>query len=283
MRYQLRHAPGLRAQCSRPPPSEARQPGVDDAGRMSACSARPGRSCSAAIAVSLGAVAVWAALEGGRAWVIALAAAALALWMGTWRVGSSRADGNESGAATAYSPVTWRRSLAATRQLSGATFAHESDPERRKALRDRLILTYAPLVKFVAGRLGATLPVARRRAGSRLLRPARADRRDRALRPRPRDQVRDVRDRAHQGRDHRRAPLARLGAALGAHAGPRDRAGDRRARAPPAPRPDRRGDRRRRSGSRSRSSRTASPTSRARRWRRSTSCGRRRRAATRSR
>ncbi len=29
---------------------------------------------------------------------------------------------------------------------------------RDQALRDRLILTYAPLVKFVAGRLGATLP-----------------------------------------------------------------------------------------------------------------------------
>ena len=29
---------------------------------------------------------------------------------------------------------------------------------RDRALRDRLILTYAPLVKFVAGRLGATLP-----------------------------------------------------------------------------------------------------------------------------
>jgi RNA polymerase sigma factor for flagellar operon FliA len=27
-----------------------------------------------------------------------------------------------------------------------------------RALRDRLILTYAPLVKFVAGRLGASLP-----------------------------------------------------------------------------------------------------------------------------
>lgn len=37
-------------------------------------------------------------------------------------------------------------------------FRAESDTERRKALRDRLILTYAPLVKFVAGRLGATLP-----------------------------------------------------------------------------------------------------------------------------
>jgi hypothetical protein len=36
----------------------------------------------AAIAVSLGLVAVWAALEGGRAWIVALAAAAIAFWMG---------------------------------------------------------------------------------------------------------------------------------------------------------------------------------------------------------
>ena len=36
----------------------------------------------AAIAVSLALVAVWAALEGGRAWIVALAAAAIALWMG---------------------------------------------------------------------------------------------------------------------------------------------------------------------------------------------------------
>ncbi len=33
-----------------------------------------------------------------------------------------------------------------------------------------------------------------------------------------RDQVRDLRDHPHQGRDHRRAALARLGAALGARA-----------------------------------------------------------------
>jgi hypothetical protein len=36
----------------------------------------------AVIAVSLGLVAIWSALEGGRAWVIALAAGAIALWMG---------------------------------------------------------------------------------------------------------------------------------------------------------------------------------------------------------
>jgi hypothetical protein len=36
----------------------------------------------AAISLSLALVAAWSALEGGRAWVIALAAGALALWMG---------------------------------------------------------------------------------------------------------------------------------------------------------------------------------------------------------
>jgi len=35
-----------------------------------------------AIAVSLALIAAWSALEGGRAWVIALTAGALALWMG---------------------------------------------------------------------------------------------------------------------------------------------------------------------------------------------------------
>jgi RNA polymerase sigma factor for flagellar operon FliA len=32
------------------------------------------------------------------------------------------------------------------------------DAEQRRALRDRLILTYAPLVKYVAGKLGSWLP-----------------------------------------------------------------------------------------------------------------------------
>jgi hypothetical protein len=35
-----------------------------------------------ALAVGLGLVAVFAALEGGSAWVIALASAALAVWLG---------------------------------------------------------------------------------------------------------------------------------------------------------------------------------------------------------
>lgn len=34
------------------------------------------------LSAGLGLIAVFSALEGGRAWVIALAAAAIALWMG---------------------------------------------------------------------------------------------------------------------------------------------------------------------------------------------------------
>jgi len=36
----------------------------------------------AVLSAGLGLIAVFSALEGGRAWVIALAAAALAVWMG---------------------------------------------------------------------------------------------------------------------------------------------------------------------------------------------------------
>jgi hypothetical protein len=36
----------------------------------------------AALAAGLGLVAVYSALEGGRAWVIAVSAAAVAVWMG---------------------------------------------------------------------------------------------------------------------------------------------------------------------------------------------------------
>jgi len=35
-----------------------------------------------AISVSLGLIAVWAAVSGGRAWVVAFGALAVALWMG---------------------------------------------------------------------------------------------------------------------------------------------------------------------------------------------------------
>ena len=46
------------------------------------CSAAFSGLLFAALALSLGLVAVYSALEGGSAWVIALAAAALALWLG---------------------------------------------------------------------------------------------------------------------------------------------------------------------------------------------------------
>ena len=38
------------------------------------------------------------------------------------------------------------------------SYCATSDAEAKRVLRDRLILTYAPLVKFVASRLGASLP-----------------------------------------------------------------------------------------------------------------------------
>ena len=100
---------------------------------------------------------------------------------------------------------------------------------RDRILRDRLILTYAPLVKYVAGAPGERPAGTRRRGRPRLLRPSRADWRDRALRPQPRHQVRDLRDRAHQRVDHRRAPLDGLGAAP-VRSRARHRARHRRAR-----------------------------------------------------
>ena len=46
-----------------------------------ACSATSSESCSPRSPIGLGLIAVYSALAGGGAWVIALAAAALALWM----------------------------------------------------------------------------------------------------------------------------------------------------------------------------------------------------------
>ena len=96
--------------------------------------------------------------------------------------------------------------------------------------RERLVVAYSPLVKYVAGRMASGLPSHVEEGdliSYGLLGP---DRRDRALRPRARDQVRDLRRLPDQGRDHRRAALARLGAALGARPGPRRREGPPEAR-----------------------------------------------------
>ena len=143
-----------------------------------------------------------------------------------------------------------------------------------QALRDRLILNYAPIVKYVAGRLGSGLPahvdegdlVSYGLLG--LISAIERYEPDRDVKfetyaiarikgsildeLRALDWVpRSVRSRARQ---IERA-MAELEAKLGARARPTRRS-------------------RRRSGSRSRSSRAASPTSPAPRSRRSTSCGR---------
>jgi hypothetical protein len=79
VRYQLRHAPGLRGDCTGVPLSGSR------GGRREYAPTVQRRALGAlfaTIAVSLALIAVWSALSGGRAWVIAFAAAALALWMG---------------------------------------------------------------------------------------------------------------------------------------------------------------------------------------------------------
>ena len=103
--------------------------------------------------------------------------------------------------------------------------------------RERLILHYSPLVKFVAGRVAAGLPQNIEQSdlvsyGIFGLIDA-IDKFDpgRGL------QVRDLRDLAHQGRHHRRAALDRLGAALGAREGTLDRAGVLEARERAAPEP----------------------------------------------
>ena len=74
MRYQLRHAPGL---CRSVAASASEAAGCEDGGVQRLALT----GLFGTIALALGAVAVWAALEGGRAWVIALTSAALALWM----------------------------------------------------------------------------------------------------------------------------------------------------------------------------------------------------------
>ena len=133
-----------------------------------------------------------------------------------------------------WKPTSKRSS---SRSSGAATRTAASEP-RPRAARRRL------LAAGQVRRRPDVLRPARARRGGRphLLRADRPDQRDRALRPRARDQVRDVRDHAHQGRDHRRAARAGLGAALRARPRPRDRARPRQARAPAAPDADRRGD-----------------------------------------
>ena len=111
----------------------------------------------AVIAISLGGLAIYAILSGGRAIVIGLAAPGSG---SGWPICRAKADGREQldrerrfFGFTAYSVVVSVKPGSETQALW-----QDYRRTRDQALRDRLILTYAPLVKFVAGRLGATLP-----------------------------------------------------------------------------------------------------------------------------
>ena len=151
-----------------------------------------------------------------------------------------------------------------------------------KAIRDRLILTYAPLVKFVAGRLGSGLPAhvdENDLVSYGLLGLIGAIERY--------DPDRDVKFETYAITRIKGAIIDELRAmdwvprSVRARAREIERAMASLERSCTGRRPTTRSPRR--SGSPRRSSRTASPTSPARRSPRSTRCGRsRRRAATRS-
>ena len=88
---------------------------------------------------------------------------------------------------------------------------YKSEGDQRA--RERLVVAYSPLVKYVAGRTAAGLPPHVEEAdliSYGLVGLISAIERFDLSRA---DQVRDVRDHAHQGRDHRRAALDGLGAA----------------------------------------------------------------------
>ncbi len=151
-----------------------------------------------------------------------------------------------------------RRSVLSHRERRGHQGSLAGVPAHPRREAARPADPHVRAARQVRGRTPRQRPArARRRGRPRLVRPARPDRRDRALRPRPRREVRDLRDRPHQGLDHRRAARARLGAALGPGPRPRHRARDRRARVEARPRAERRRDRRASSASPRTSSRTA--------------------------
>ena len=175
----------------------------------------------------------------------------------------------------------WRRT---SNRSSCANSGGATRRTATSAVRERLVVAYSPLVKYVAGRTAAGLPPHVEEADLISYGLVGLISRDRALRPLARHQVRDVRDHAHQGRDHRRAALDGLGAAQRARARAGGRAREREAREPAAARADRPGDRRRDGDHASTNSTTRcwrSRTPRSSRW---TSCGAcRTPAATRSR
>ena len=117
---------------------------------------RPLGALFAVLAVGFLLLGAYAADAGGVAWVIAAAAVFIGVWMGelAYKVAASR-----------KTPDISRKPFFL---LSSATMVERQDDTQalwreykrtgEQAARDRLILTYAPLVKYVAGRLGSGLP-----------------------------------------------------------------------------------------------------------------------------
>jgi RNA polymerase sigma factor for flagellar operon FliA len=93
--------------------------------------------------------------------------------------------------------------------------------------RERLLLHYAPRVKYVAGRVSVGLPNIEQADLVAYGIFGLIDAIEK-IRSRTGHQVRDVRDLADQGRDHRRAAGDRLDPAVGSVQGPRGREGLRR-------------------------------------------------------
>ena len=113
----------------------------------------------------------------------------------------------------------------ASRRSSSGTSGAATRRRATQRARERLVVAYSPLVKFVAGRIGAGLPSHVEEAdliSYGLIGLIGAIER---FEPEREIKFETFAMHADPRRDHRRAALARLGAALGALPRPRDRAG----------------------------------------------------------
>ena len=194
----------------------------------------------AVLAAALAAVSAYAFASGTGAPHLLVGAASAAVARG------SRASPARLFAAEGEETVPGRRILLVVAQVDETQhlwLEHRRTGDQK--LRDRLVLTYAPLVKYVAGRLGSGLPAHVDEGDLVSYGLLGLIERDRALRPRARHQVRDVRDRADQGLDHRRAARASTGCrAPSARARATSSARSASSSSKLEPRADRRGDRR---------------------------------------
>ena len=134
------------------------------------------RSCSATRAIST--TQVYTRVESS-------AAEAAYAQRSSASVGTIRGDSLETNVKAVELHELWRR--------------YKTSGDQRA--RERLVVAYSPLVKYVAGRMGVGPAGARRGGRPDLLRPGRPDLRDRALRPRAaRSSSRPTRSRASGAR-----------------------------------------------------------------------------------